>query len=115
MNTLRTHLLSLAVVGALGTSGVTFANHPAANPNWGTPVHEGSADRTIVLDANAKWVNVTGGETIRFVVAGKSFLWRFDTYSTEPAFELNKIAPAGMLGERAIRVYVAPDPLYSSG
>lgn len=114
MKTLRTHLLSLAVVGALGASGAAFGNHPAASPDLGTPVHEGKADRTIVLDAGMKWVNITGGETIKFVVDGKSFLWRFDVYNTSPVFDLNQIAPAGMLGDRAIKVYVEPDPLYRS-
>lgn len=115
MKTLRTHLISLAIAGAFAATAPAFANHPMASPNLGTPVHDGSADRTIVLGADAKWVNVTGGETIRFVVGGKSFSWRFDTYSTSPVFELDKIAPAGMLGGQSIKVYVAADPLSTSG
>lgn len=115
MNTLHTHLVSLAIAGTLAVAAPAFANHPAANPNLGTPMHDQSADRTIVLGAGAKWVNVTGGETIRFVVGGKSFAWRFDTYSTSPAFELDKIAPAGMLDGRSIKVYVSPDPRHTSG
>ena len=115
MKTLRTHLVSLAIAGALAVAAPAFANHPAASPNLGTPVHGGSADRTVVLDAAAKWVNVTGGETIRFVVNGKSFYWLFDTYNSSPVFDLDKIAPAGMLDGRSIKVYVSPDPLYSGG
>lgn len=111
MKTLRLHLASLAFVSALAATPA-FANHPAASPDLGTPVHEGSADRTIVIDAGTKWVNATGGETIRFVVGSKSFLWRFDTYYSSPSFELNKVAPSGMLGDRAVKVYVSPDPLY---
>lgn len=115
MKTLRIHLISLAVAGAFTAAAPAFASHPAANPNLGTPVHDKSADRAIVLGADAKWVNVTGGETIRFVVDGKSFSWRFDTYSTSPVFELDKIAPAGMLDGRSIKVYVSPDPQHTSG
>ncbi len=114
MNTMRNHLAFLAVAGAFALAAPAFANHPAASPNLGTPVHEGKADRSIVLDAGMKWINVTGGETIKFVVDGKSFLWQFDVYNTSPVFDLDRIAPAGMLGGRAIKVYVAPDPVYAS-
>lgn len=115
MKTLPIHLVSLAVAGAFTVAAPAFAMHPAASPDLGTPVHEGYADRTVMLDAGAKWVNVTGGETIRFVVGGKSFLWRFDTHSTSPVFDLDKIAPAGVLDGRSIKVYVAPDPQSTSG
>lgn len=123
MKTLRNHLAFLAIAGAFAVSAPAFAAHPTVSPNLGTPVHNGiadrtvakSADRTIVLDADTKWVNVTGGETIRFVAGGKSFSWLFDTYSASPVFELNQIAPAGMLDDRSIKVYVAADPLYTSG
>lgn len=115
MKTLRTHLVSLAVAGAFTAAAPAFANHPMANPNLGTPVHDESADRAIVLDTGTKWVNVTGGETIKFVVGGKSFSWRFDTFSTSPVFELDKIAPAGMLDGRSIKIYVSPDPQQTSG
>lgn len=115
MKTLRTHLVSLAAAGAFAVTVPAFANHPGVSPNLGTPVHGESTNRTITLDANTKWVNVTGGETIRFIVDGKSFFWRFDTYNTNPVVELDKIAPAGMLGDRSIKVYVSPDPLYIGG
>ncbi len=124
MNTLHTHLVSLAVAGAFVVSVPAFASHPAAGPNLGTPVHNGvpdhrprprDADRTTVIDADTKWINVTGGELVRFVVDGKSFSWLFDTYSTSPVFELDEIAPAGMLGDRSIKVYVSPDSLHTSG
>lgn len=113
MKTLPIHLVSLAIAGAFAAAAPAFADHPAASPKLGTPVHAGSADRAIALDAGTQWVNVTGGETIRFVVGDKSFSWRFDGYT--PAVELRQIAPAGMLGDRPTRVYVSPDPLYSGG
>lgn len=114
MKILRTHLAFL-VAGVFAVAAPAFANHPAASPDLGTPVHGGSADRTIVLDAGTKWVNVTGGETIRFVIDGKSFSWLFDTYGSAPVFDLRKIAPAGTLGDHPIKVYVSPDPLYFPG
>lgn len=114
MKTLRNHLVYLAVAGVFAITTPAFANHPAASPNFGTPMHEGNADRTIVLDAATKWVNVTGGETVKFIVNGKSFSWRFDTNNLAPVFDLDQIAPAGMLSGQRIKVYVAPDPLYTS-
>lgn len=112
------NLASLAVVAALGAAAPAFANHPPVDPNLGTPVHEGSADRTLVVDPAMKWVNVTNGETIKFVINGargeQSFAWRFDTYTYGAVIELNKLAPAGMF-DRAIKVYVAPNPQDISG
>lgn len=122
MKTLRNALVS--IVGASVVAGAfvvapAFANHPASNPFLGTPVHEGIVERTIkvdrdiVIDTSTKWVNVTGGETIRFVVDGKSFVWLFDVYDRSLKSELNKIAPAGILN-RKIDVFVSPDPRYTS-
>ena len=118
MKTMRNHLAFLAVAGAFAVAAPAFASHPAASPYFGTPVHDESVDRTITLDAGTRWVNVTGGETVRFVLGGKGFSWRFDMYgSFSPVlvFELREIAPAGILGDRAIKVYVSPDPRQTSG
>lgn len=98
---------------AMAAAPAALANHPATNPYYGTPMHQGPTDRTIVIDASTKWVNVTDGETIRFVTrqpdGQKSFVWRFDTYAWI-VFDLARIAPAGMLGDRSIEVYVATNP-----
>lgn len=110
MKTLRNHLAYVAVAGAFAVAAPALANHPAANPNLGTPVHEGSADRTVVIEPGAKWVNVNRNETVRFVVGGKSFTWRFDTLN-QSAVALDKIAPAGLL-DRPIKAYVGPDPMH---
>ncbi len=114
MRTLRIHLSRLAIAGAFALAAPAFANHPPASPNLGSPIHDASAGRTITLDAGTKWVNVTGGETVKFVAGGKSFSWNFDTYGTAPVFDLDRIAPEGMLSGRTLKVYVAPDPAYSS-
>lgn len=114
MKTLRNHLVPLAVATAFAATMPAFANHPPASPFFGTPVHDGSVDRTIEIHGGTKWVNVTGGETIRFVVDDKGFSWYFDVRSNDPTFKLDKIAPAGILGTRSITVYVKPDPLYAN-
>ena len=102
------------VVGAL-TLAVAFAVPAFAaspvNSNYGTPVPAGQLDREIRIDSATRWVNVQQNETIRFVVGAQSFMWKFDTLGT-PTFELKRVAPAGVLGDAPITVYVAPDPLY---
>lgn len=100
---------ALALIAAFAVPA--FAAHPAANSTYGTPVHAGQADREIRLDATARWANVQQNETIRFVVGGQSFMWKFDTLGTR-SFDLKQVAPAGVLGGAPITVYVAPDPLY---
>jgi hypothetical protein len=88
---------------------------PAAEPPidfLGAPAPPVAAERTIVIRPDTRWVNVTGGETIRFVVGDKSFAWAFNVAATVHAFELNRIAPPGMLDHR-VTAYVAPDPRYT--
>lgn len=70
-----------------------------------------AATRTIVIAPGTRWVNVTGGETVKFVVGDKAFAWNFDGPQDTPAFDLNLTAPPGILEHKVI-AYVAPNPLY---
>ena len=78
------------------------------------------AMRTIPIDAKTKYVNVTAHETVKFVVNGNTFAINFSgssatTFAFVPSvFDLNQLAPAGVLDHK-VTVYVAPDPLYTSG
>ena len=63
--------------------------------------------RTIVIRPDASYVNVTGGEVIRFQVGSKSFVWAFN--GPRSSFDLGLIAPPNLLG-RKVTAYVAPDP-----
>ncbi|HKB62422.1 MAG TPA: CzcE family metal-binding protein [Burkholderiales bacterium] len=65
-----------------------------------------AAQRTIVINAKTKWVNVKHGETVRFVAGGQEFTWDFDGMSS--SFELNRVAPAGALG-RKVTAYISPN------
>jgi hypothetical protein len=70
------------------------------------------ADETIVISDATRYVNVTGGETVRFVVGGHAFTWSFQTGGTRIVpFDLGRIAPRGLLNHRVV-AYVADDPLY---
>jgi hypothetical protein len=68
---------------------------------------------TVTITPATRWVNVTGGETVRFVSGARSFTWNFQVGVTVTKFDLNQVAPPGML-ERPVMVYVAPNPLYLS-
>jgi len=98
----------VGVLSAAFSFAPAHANHPVTENELGTAVHEDRVDREIRLSASTMAVNVTRGETVRFLVNGKSFSWRFDTLGT-PVFELRRIAPAGVLGDRAIRAYVSEE------
>ena len=78
---------------------------------WGEPVNDSAATKTIVIKSDTQYVNVVGGEVIKFVDGGKSFAWNFDgPYGY--TFELNRVAPPGMLDHR-VMAYVDPDPYYN--
>ena len=75
-------------------------------------------NRTVVIGPSTKWVNVTQGEIIRFVIpestGAKDFVWHFDG-ARALNFDLREIAPSGMLSDRNITVYVAQDPAMEGG
>ena len=77
----------------------------------GTAVPTQAAQRTIAITPNTKAVNVTGGETVQFTVGDSAFAWKFDVAMTVSSFELNAVAPAGLLAQ-TVRAYVATDPQY---
>lgn len=110
---IRTAVASLGLISAFSAAPLALAGQPHENLPEETVHRGGLVDRTIVIDDKTKWVNVTEGEIIRFLVGGgpgeqKSFAWRFDSH--DQGVDLNKIAPKGMLGKRPIMVYVSRPP-----
>ena len=91
---------------------------PLANANpsnlLGDPAPNSTADRTLVIGPSTTYVNVTGGEVIKFVVGNKTFTWDFDASNKIPSFDLSEVAPAGLLDHK-VTVYVARDPDYFGG
>lgn len=102
------YFLTGAISIATFLASPAYADHPVTENEFGTAVHGGPVDRDILISSFTNAVNVTRGETVRFLVNGKSFSWRFDTLGT-PVFDLRQIAPAGILGDRSIRAYVAEE------
>jgi hypothetical protein len=81
---------------------------------YGEPASASRAERTIVIDTGTKHVNVTGGEIIRFVAGNKEFTWNFFIGRKSDSFDLNEVAPPGLL-DHPVRAYVSPDPRYIGG
>ena len=61
------------------------------------------AQRTIVIGANTRFVNVNHGEIVKFVANGQEFAWDFD--GLPQSFDLKQVAPQGAL-DHSVRVYV---------
>ena len=76
---------------------------------FGSPAAGATITRTIVLKPETHYVNVTGGEVIRFQVGEKSFVWSFN--GTRSSFDLARVAPGAMVDHK-VTAYVAPNPLY---
>ena len=79
---------------------------------YGNPAPASSANPTIAIQPGTRYVNVQGGDTVNFVSGGKTFGWSFNVARTVKSFELNEVAPAGVL-DHPVTVYVSPDPKYT--
>jgi hypothetical protein len=110
------HLLPLLLAAATATAGNAASACTVEQPLsfLGTPVPvQSPADEVIVISDTTRYVNVTGGETVRFVVGEHAFAWSFQTGGTRIVpFDLGRIAPKGWLNHRVV-AYVAEDPLYT--
>jgi hypothetical protein len=108
--------LLLAASIAAGTAGVAVAaveqplSFLGTAPPAGTPV-----DEVIVINDGDKYVTVTSGSTVKFVVGQQSFIWTFDNGPQRIfPFDLNRIAPSGLLTHQ-VTAYVSDNPLYHRG
>lgn len=92
------------------------AHHPAEWPIafLGDSAPTSAATKTIVVQPETKWVNVTGGEIVAFAVGDKRFAWAFNVAAGVKSFDLRRVAPPGTL-DRPVETYVAPDPRYIGG
>jgi hypothetical protein len=104
--------IPLVLIGLLSGCALPTAEPPI--DFLGDPASPTAATRTIVIKPDTRWVNVTGGETVRFVVGDKTFSWTFNVARNVLSFDLRRIAPPGIL-DHPVKVYVAPDPRYIGG
>jgi hypothetical protein len=77
---------------------------------WGSPAPAAAATKTIVVTPATKFVNLTGGDVVCFVVGDKSFTWSFDGIYFPAAVDISKVSN-GLL-QRPLMAYVAPNPMY---
>ncbi|HSY27848.1 MAG TPA: CzcE family metal-binding protein [Burkholderiaceae bacterium] len=110
---MKQKLFSLAVI-ALALAGATLSSATVANPNdlYGEAAPTAAAERTIVIDHDTNYVNLTSGDVVKFVVHGKEYAWSFDTGGNIAVMDLNQILPPGTL-HHTVKVYLARDPTYT--
>ena len=100
--------LFVPAVAALTLSAASFAAIATVTEAdmLGKPAQASAAQRTISIDPKTRWITVERGEVVKFVSNGQEFAWDFDgMYSS---FDLNRIAPSGVL-DRNLKVYVWPN------
>lgn len=108
LNLHRAAVLIVSTAFAIGAHAARLTGAPA---DFGMPVPNDAAERTIAVTPGTRHVNVTDGETIRFDVNGRAFTWHFNTWPTIQQFDLEKIAPKEAQAS-GITVYVERNPRY---
>jgi hypothetical protein len=109
-------MLSLACSSVFLATSAQAAHMGAGAPtgtiaDYGSAAAAQGADTQVTVTPETKWVNVNNGETVQFLVSGKTFAWHFDTFQNSPILNLSAIAPPDVnVGK--VKVFVAPDPLY---
>ena len=107
--------LSALAIAPIALSNLTScANTPRPVKLLGDPAPASAATQTIVITPTTRAVNVTGGDIVNFIVGDKSFAWTFFVAKGVYSFDLNQIAPAGIL-DHQVTAYIAPDPRYIGG
>jgi hypothetical protein len=111
---LRTVICAACLLAAAPSFSWSSKYSPSGDRHdlYGDLVSAEGATRTIVIKPETKWVNVEGGEIIRFVVGDKSFGWAFNVGDGVSSFDLSLVAPPGLLNNRHVMAYVSPDPKY---
>jgi hypothetical protein len=109
---MRIHLLLPLVLSIMLLSAcATRPGEMTWTQRWGSPAQISGTTRTITISPDTRYVNVIGGEVVKFVEADRSFGWSFDG-QLGYAFELNQVAPSGILDHK-VMAYVDPDPYYN--
>jgi hypothetical protein len=101
-------LIHAAVTAVVISASAVISANAASTPNFiGQLVQTDSADRTIVVDADTRHVNVTQGEKVKFVVSGREFVVAFDGVAQD--IDLRELAPQGAL-DHLVRTHVDVSP-----
>jgi hypothetical protein len=73
-----------------------------------------AADEAITINHDTRYVNVQGGQIVRFDIGGQTFTWNFDGAASVQSFDLNQVTPPGLL-DHSVMAYVSPNTLYMGG
>ncbi|MDN2674686.1 CzcE family metal-binding protein [Janthinobacterium sp. SUN026] len=109
---LNTHRRALAILCAAFATSAIAAGPTGTATDYGCSAPHAAAQRTIELQADARHINVTHGETVTIARAGQRFTWHVHTFNNRTVFALADIAPKDMPVD-GIQVYVAGNPLYA--
>ena len=98
------------------TLSVSALSSMAATPVdlLGEIAQAAAANRTITITPDTRYVNVEGGQIVRFDIGGQTFTWNFDGADTVGSFDLNRVTPPGLL-DHPVTAYVSYNPLYAGG
>lgn len=99
------------IAATLSICTATIAGAEQRTELLGDPVASGSMGRVIRIDPGTRYVNVEGGETIRFDINGKIFGWNFSGPLTVTSFNLRQVVPPGLL-DHDVLVYIRANPDY---
>jgi len=108
---MKTKLLIPAVLAITLPLSTLSAMAAADTNSLGQSMPTATADETIRIGPETKYVNVQGGQIVRFDVGDKSFIWKFNGFDDFNSFDLNRIAPPGLL-DHTVKTYVSPNPIY---
>jgi len=104
----------LVGVAALIAASATLAPTAYAGNNdlFGEPAPAMAASRTIFINHDTQYVNLTGGDVVKFIIHGKEYVWDFDVASNINEVDLNQLLPPNVL-HHVVKVYLARDPTYT--
>jgi hypothetical protein len=106
-----TTMLFGAALSVAAMSSIAAPSAPPAKLLGDSAPTTAAADRVIRITPDTRYINVVGGQTVRFDVNGQSFAWNFDGPATVTSFDLSRVAPDGLLDHQVI-AYVSRNPLF---
>jgi hypothetical protein len=107
-------VLLATTLAAAGTTALAASSQPLSFLGNAAPA-QAAVDQVVVITDATRYVNVTGGSTVRFVVGERSFTWSFQNGIAHVVpFDLERIAPKGLLNH-PVTAYVSDNLLYQNG
>lgn len=100
-------LLAALVATTFATAGLAVAAPQSLDQIGNAAPANATPDQVVVITDATRYVNVTSGSTVRFVVGDQSFTWTFSARNDHLVpFDLALIAPQGLL-KHPVEAYVA--------